>query len=350
MDEVAITTLIILGVMIVIAIIIVVTLYNTPPDPGPPKAKDSPAPNNTLARKNILTPWKNHQITLPPQFNNLPSIQSKKIIQPKYFIPTMPTIDVSSDDSEYESETEDYSEREDVYSDITDDESSDEEISYPQSSRWFQLPGGGYFINHKFQIEKVVDVVEYPQNSGNLLYLYKSNDRGMIISSHRSEVVVEDDIKGLFVWNKRLGIFSNQRIKVLSSKTGNFKSLGNEIERITQEIKWVSTTLDHKNLIIQIAKNSKDDSLLIFDTEGNEIEKISIYPSSKRRVYGTNLRTYIDVDTSNHIVTHSNGFSLDNVLDATLNWNGNIAPLTLIRSKDYQVDRIKFLKSKVFYF
>lgn len=211
---------------------------------------------------------------------------------------------------------------------------------------------GGYFkpvvIN-----PGVIDIIEtgsgplYLYDSG-LLYLMNEAIKPQGLDSRLISIFnIGDNVGGLSESGKIYIAVMKDKFMQISKHYMYKDSDLSSVLRKDDKIISVSPTLTGRHFSIQTNK-----SLIMFDSNGNEVERISKYPSTQRRVYGMNLTTYIDINLENKtakLSTDPPGSFLSGVIDAIVTSDGSAAVLTQSRSNDYGYTKMKYIGGTPYY-
>ena len=277
----------------------------------------------------------------------------------------VPTYFVDSDVSDSESEEgSEYDENNIVLSDISDPDSSDESDEildefksnpYEESRR-----GGVYYpIVTPTKSPKVIDVIDYPKNNCDKdnYYLYNNGTIRINYSATPIKIKGVEKLDQLFVLGKYLGGLFNGRLYfatttpdisqpllcVKANQIATFEK--SDLDKLRHYIIRVNSVLNREYLSVQTKQ-----SLILFNNKGKEIERVSTYPQTSKRVYGINKDVFIDIDIIKHTATLSTDKSvLDGILDAAINYNGSVAPLTVIRAREDNLIQIKYVQGSPYY-
>ena len=341
MDGVVVGGLVIFVIIVIVCIILIVvlTIQNSDSSNGDENGNNDSS-DEAKAKRTV------RKFSAPPQIprSNIELKSARKTTVPQKKEPTVvpntshirvPMYHINSDSSEESADDTDQEYPFQIDSD-TSDFSSEDDSEVGSFERYSD--GGRYPIARKRDSRKIVDMVDF---HGTVVYLY---DDGMISLGDEQSGPKMDQ---LFVLGKRLGGLNGGRIYVYSVKNHTFALLSaknTDLGKLDQKITRVGSTLSRSHLAVQTSR-----SLIVYDTNGMEVERISVFPPYIKRVYGQDLRTYVDVDTISHQTKDHYGRSLGGILDAVVKFEGSIAPLTVERAREYNLKSVKFVQGGVYY-
>lgn len=334
--SVLIPIIIIVLVIIIAAIIIIfisLNANNTTPSTIP---VNTPLPNNTPTPLTLTDPpINNNQITFQTVTPvNIKTYQQPNIIVPQYDLNSDSTQETDSDGSSVDPRI------------FLNSDSSEE--YYPRYKKYSppmraEIPFTADSIGMRYprnSNKSILDIVWYFQN---LVCSYDD------YTLYRNEEVIRSNriCHKLVVFKGFLLALSNYKLYYLTS---DFNEDYWEFEEISQDILDnsdllkdclsernnsildISTTLDMRHLSIQTS-----DMLKIYDQDGNCCHKLK-FPSTHRRIYGKNLKKYIDLDRIKcSIKVYPSATQYFNIIDACIDHDNEIIKITkdMYYSKNY---------------
>lgn len=163
-------------------------------------------------------------------------------------------------------------------------------------------------------------------------------------SPHRYRAVNNVTLARIFTFDGYLyGLSSSGKLYNLPNgyfSTGNWLWLQSTFAVNLATVTSASATYDGKNLWLQTALYG-----YLYGEKGVLLSQSEFV--NKRRVYGKNLKHFVDLDTTDNTAVVSSGKKLTNIFDAALSYYDEVIPITLLEKTVYR--GVKVVDWKVFY-
>lgn len=301
--------------------------------------------------------------TLAPKASTVPKVPTPVVPKVPTVVVKVPTYFIESDTDTDDRTDESEDDTPELLSDVTEDNetSDDEELDEFKSDPYEENRRGGFYypIITSVKEPKVIDVIDYPVHrdgsAGGNYYLYDNGTIRVNTSPVPLKIKGVEKLEQLFVLGGYLGGLFNGTLYFATTTTTSAISfvkakqistfIDSDLSNLDSYVIRVNSILNREGLSVQTKR-----FLVLFNANGEEIERVSGYPQTSKRVYGINKNVFIDIDLIHQTATLSTDKSvLGGIIDAAINYNGSVAPLTRIRAQEDNLIQVKYVQGSPYY-